>query len=158
MDITIEPIPPATVTALLGTDDAGHAPRFGVDAEGGSPLRCCLTKARPGERVALLTYAPLRRWARDPGPYDEEGPVFVHAEPCSGPGSGGWPAAHRGVARVLRAYDERGHILGGRLVPAEGDPESVARELLREAAVVHVRAVEFGCFQFSVTGENAWSG
>ncbi len=86
------------------------------------------------------------------------GPVFVHADPCSGPGGRRLAGGAQRVPRVLRAYDERGHILGGRLVPADGDPESVARELLGEAAVVHVRAVVFGCFQFSVTGENAWSG
>ncbi|WP_030454768.1 DUF1203 domain-containing protein [Herbidospora cretacea] len=152
MDLTVSPIEPAVVRALLGTDDAGHAPRFSVDHDGGSPLRCCLTLARPGERVALVGYAPVRRWAADPGPYDELGPVFVHAEPCAGPDGDGWPEAHRGVARVLRAYDGRGHIVGGRMVPAEGDPERVAGELLAEdgVVVVHVRAVVFGCFQFSV--------
>ncbi|NAS21257.1 DUF1203 domain-containing protein [Herbidospora sp. NEAU-GS84] len=152
MNLTVSPIEPFVVKALLVTDDAGHAPRFSEDRDGGSPLRCCLTLAGPGERVALLSYAPVRRWAADPGPYDELGPVFVHAGPCAGPDGDGWPAAHRGVPRVLRAYDGRGHIVGGRTVPAEGDPERVAEELLAGdgVAVVHVRAVVFGCFQFSV--------
>src|SRR5262245_9333979 len=120
MSFEIRGIAPAVVKELLDTDDAGRAPRPLTDEEGGSPLRCCLTKAEPGERIALLSYAPLRRWAAetgaDPGPYDEQGPIFVHAEPCSGTQASGWPAAHAGSQRVLRAYNADGRILGGRLL------------------------------------------
>ncbi len=51
------------VAQLMVSDDAGNAPRVKVEDEGGSPLRCCLRASRPGERVALVSYAPLRRWA-----------------------------------------------------------------------------------------------
>lgn len=152
--LAVRPIDPDVHLTLLERDDAGHPPVRSIDETGGAPLRCCLTRALPGDRIALVGYAPLRRWAAatgaDPGPYDEVGPVFVHAHPCPGAGDS-WPAGFHGGPRVLRAYDRRGHILGG--VPVTPDTaEAAAVELLAdpEVAVVHVRALEFGCFQHEV--------
>jgi hypothetical protein len=155
----VRAIPADVVRDLLVRDDAGRPARPYADTEGGSPLRCCLRRIRPGERVALVSYAPLRRWARDcgaePGPYDEVGPVFVHAEPCAGPDGSGCPGWLTEARRVLRAYDAEGQILGGRLMeadPASGPvaAESALAEMLADpgVAVVHGRAVEFGCFLF----------
>lgn len=105
MDIEIKAIDQAAVRALLDSDDAGRAPTVRIDEEGGSPLRCCLGKAEPGERIALLSYAPLRRWAAgagvDPGAYDEVGPIFVHAGPC--PGSTGRDGRTRTALRACCA-------------------------------------------------------
>lgn len=142
-------------------DDAGRAPVPWHNDRGGLPLRCCLRPSDLGERVLLTSYAPLRRWAErtgaDPGPYDECGPVFVHAEECAGPGPGsGYPVALHGARRVLRSYDARGHILGGRLVelPAEraAEVDGILAEVLADprVALVHVRAVEHGCFLVEV--------
>ncbi|MDP9847404.1 DUF1203 domain-containing protein [Streptosporangium lutulentum] len=147
------------VAELRVRDDAGRPPRLIVDAEGGSPLRCCLRRSLPGERLALLSYAPLRRWAArtggDPGPYEELGPVFVHAEPCEGPGGTGFPVDVGGERRVFRAYDAAGDILGGQLVDHHVSCDAIAAETILaeqfadpEVALVHVRAVEFGCFLF----------
>lgn len=130
-----------------------------TDEEGGSPLRCCLRHSTPGERIALVSYAPLRRWAAeagaDPGAYDEQGPVFIHAEAesCEGPAAGeGYPFA--GARRVLRRYSGEGRILGGRLVEPVGEgafEEALAAAFAdSEVAVVHVRAVEYGCFLYEV--------
>ncbi len=157
--VQVRPIPPDVLSQLRERDDAGHQPRLLTDRDGGSPLRCCLRRIRPGERVALVSYAPLRRWAQqtgaDPGPYDEIGPVFIHPEPCPGPGGSGYPPDQAGSRRVLRAYSADGRILGGRLVePTEIADGAAGDRALAEAladpqvAVVHVRAVEFGCFQF----------
>ncbi|WP_229680399.1 DUF1203 domain-containing protein [Saccharopolyspora thermophila] len=105
----------------------------------------------------MVSYAPLRRWARehdvDPGPYDEVGPVFIHAEPCAGPDGGRWPEEIRCTRRVLRAYGHDGRILGGCLLGRKtGLSERTAGDLLLDPAValVHVRAVEYGCFLFEV--------
>ncbi len=162
----IRPIEPGALGQLRERDDVGRAPRLLVDDEGGSPLRCCLRPARPGEKVALVSYAPLRRWAAEtgaePGSYDEVGPVFIHPGPCPGPEEQGFPDALAGSRRVLRAYGRDGRILGGRLV--EPDPSGAAvpaqaalDELFAGPGVtlVHVRAVEFGCFTFEArrTGE-----
>ncbi|GAA0848605.1 DUF1203 domain-containing protein [Streptosporangium amethystogenes subsp. fukuiense] len=149
------------VAGLRVRDDAGRPPRPVTDTEGGSPLRCCLRHSLPGEELALLSYAPLRRWAAqagaDPGPYDEVGPVFVHAEPCEGFGGTDFPAGMGGELRVFRAYDDRGGILGGRLVEHHVSGDAIASEAVLaeqfadpEVELVHVRAVLFGCFMFEV--------
>ncbi|MYY82669.1 DUF1203 domain-containing protein, partial [Streptomyces sp. SID335] len=57
------PIAPAVLAELRERDDAGRPCAAFVDHEGGAPLRCCLRPVAPGERIALVSYAPLRRWA-----------------------------------------------------------------------------------------------
>jgi len=157
----VRPIEPDVVRDLLQIDDAGNPPRLLTDDEGGSPLRCCLRRIRPGEPVALVSYAPLRRWAREtgaqPGPYDEVGPVFIHAGACEGPVGTGYPPELAGGLRVFRAYSAGGSILGGRLFDPGPDPdpagaETLLAEMLSDPAValVHARAVEYGCFTFEV--------
>ncbi|MCM2428828.1 DUF1203 domain-containing protein [Streptomyces sp. RKAG337] len=157
-------IDPALLARLRDTDDAGRAPELSTHEEGGAPLRCCLRHAAPGDRIALLSYAPLRHWAAEtganPGPYLEMGPVFVHADAdaCPGPPSGdGYPLPMHGTDRVFRAYSADGRILGGRLVrlshdeaaAGAADAELAAMFSDPEVALVHVRAVEFGCFLFA---------
>lgn len=161
--VKVSPIDPAVLSELRVRDDAGQPPRLVSDAEG-SPLRCCLRRIRPGEQVALVAYAPLRRWAREtgatPGPYDETGPVFIHPGPCDGPAVPGFPPEYLDRRWVLRRYAADGRILGGRLItPATADlsgPDAMTSTLATElsdpeVAVVHVRALEFGCFQFQAT-------
>ncbi|MET7593776.1 DUF1203 domain-containing protein [Streptomyces sp. NPDC004082] len=160
---TARAVEPTVLKELRDRDDAGRPLAPFTDEEGGAPLRCCLRRSRTGERIALVSYAPLRRWAAatgaDPGAYDEQGPVFVHAEECAGPGGDGHPFVRPGVLRVLRRYSAEGHILGGRLleVPQDaGAADGAVDEALAEAfadpavALVHVRAVEYGCFHYEV--------
>ncbi|MFJ7588167.1 DUF1203 domain-containing protein [Streptomyces sp. NPDC097617] len=155
------PIEETALAELRERDDAGRACVPHTDREGGAPLRCCLRTGAAGERIALVSYAPLRRWAvrtgADPGAYDEQGPVFIHAEDCGGPApEGGYPFARAGGWRTARRYDARGHILGGRVLDLGSDPDGVFERSLAEAfadpevALVHVRNAEFGCFQFEV--------
>jgi Protein of unknown function (DUF1203) len=160
--IRVHAIDAATLRQLRQRDDAGHPPRLQTPADGGEPLRCCLRRSQPGEQLALVSYAPLRRWAQrtgaDPGPYEEVGPVFIHPEPCEGPAGSGIPSDFLGRHFVLRAYLADGRILGGTLIeaPDEAGPVAAEAQLLRlladpDVAAVHVRAVEFGCFQFEVS-------
>ncbi|MFF9213930.1 MULTISPECIES: DUF1203 domain-containing protein [unclassified Streptomyces] len=149
---TARPIAPEVLKELRTADDAGRTPVPVTDEEGGSPLRCCLRHSRPGERIALVSYAPLRRWAAEtgaaPGPYDEQGPVFVHAEECAGPQGDGLPFTN--AHRVLRRYSADGRILGGELV-ADGFEEALHEAFDDPSvALVHVRAVEYGCFYYEV--------
>lgn len=157
----VRAIGPDVLSQLRHRDDAGHAPRIMTDPDGGSPLRCCLRLSLPGEQVALVSYAPVRRWAdqvgADLGPYDEVGPVFIHPQPCSGPDGTGYPSALAGSRRVLRAYSADGRIRSGRLADQhEVSDAATAGLILREifadpeVAVVHARAVEFGCFTFEI--------
>ncbi|MET7359466.1 DUF1203 domain-containing protein [Streptomyces sp. NPDC005562] len=159
---TPRPIAPDTLRRLRETDDAGQPCAPYVDPEGGDPLRCCLRPIAPGERVALVSYAPLRRWAAEtgaaPGAYDEQGPVFIHADPCAGPTGErtGYPFSRAGSLRTLRRYDRNGHIVGGRLLRIPRDEEQGFDAAFAEAfadpdvVLVHVRAVEYGCFHFEV--------
>ena len=153
-------IAPEVLRALRERDDAGHAPRIVVDEDGGNPLRCCLGRSKAGETLGLVSYAPLRRWAEQsgarPGPYNEVGPVFIHLDDCGGAApevaEGVFPEGVRGKHRVLRAYDADGSILGGRLLREGAEATAPIEDELEElygdpaVAVVHVRAVEFGCF------------
>ncbi|MEU2911151.1 DUF1203 domain-containing protein [Streptomyces massasporeus] len=148
------PIAPRALKELRTTDDAGRPADGFTDTEGGSPLRCCLRPSEPGERLALVSYAPLRRWASEtgatPGPYDEQGPVFIHADACAGPADDTLPFT--GSHRTLRRYSAEGRILGGRLVGEPGAFPQALREAFDDPAValVHVRAVEYGCFLYEV--------
>ncbi|AJT67050.1 hypothetical protein T261_5425 [Streptomyces lydicus] len=163
------PIPPPTLKELQDTDDAGRplepftAREDGVPVHCvGSPLRCCLRDIRPGERIALVSYAPLRRWAAatgaEPGAYCELGPVFIHAGACDGPDAdaAGYPFARAGALRTVRRYNTDGQIVGGRFFEIPEDAESGFDAVFDEAfadpevALVHVRALEYGCFQYEV--------
>ncbi|MFD2765017.1 DUF1203 domain-containing protein [Micromonospora eburnea] len=145
----IQPMPAAALAAVrhAGRDVSGQPPqRF--TAEGGEPLRCCLRDGVVGEPLLLFGYAP----PLPAGPYREVGPVFAHDADCPGPAHGtGYPPEWRGRPQVLRAYDHRGRIVGGRLHDG-GDPEAVIGELLADPAVdrLHSRNVVYGCFMFAV--------
>jgi hypothetical protein len=147
------PIGPAALEELRVFDDAGRPPTPFTDGEGGAPLRCCLRRSEPGERIALVSYAPLRRWAAEsgaePGAYDEQGPVFLHADECAGPdGRDGYPFAL--AHRTVRRYSADGRILGGELVEAPDDDAFRNAFDDPSVALVHVRAVEYGCFLYEV--------
>lgn len=165
---TALPISRAALQELRHVDDAGRAvePYAARDdgvpiASVGSPLRCCLRPISRGERVALVGYAPLRRWAAEtgarPGAYDEIGPVFIHADRCAGPAPGmGYPCSRPGALRTIRRYRADGHIIGGAMfqIPADAeagfDHEFDAAFADPQVALVQVRALEYGCFQFEV--------
>ncbi|MEU4873472.1 DUF1203 domain-containing protein [Streptomyces sp. NPDC021608] len=126
-----------------------------TDEEGGAPLRCALApqRARRVRRPRLLRApaAPGGRGAGvDPGPYDEPGPVFLHARACPGPAGDALPFTDG--HRALRRSSHDGRILGGRLV---GDPDGFGAAFAEafadpRVALVHVRAVEYGCFLYEV--------
>ncbi|MYT33749.1 MULTISPECIES: DUF1203 domain-containing protein [unclassified Streptomyces] len=160
---TVLPVDASVLKELRVVDDAGRpcAPYIANPNDVGSPLRCCLRPITLGERIALVSYAPLRRWAAangaDPGAYDEQGPVFIHADDCGGfnPGEN-YPFARPGALRTVRRYDARGHIAGGRLLEIPADAMAGFDAAFDEAfsdpgvVLVHVRALEYGCFHFEV--------
>ncbi|MFI1866142.1 DUF1203 domain-containing protein [Streptomyces jumonjinensis] len=164
--VTYQPkaIAPHVLDELRECDDAGMVRRPYMCDMDGAPLRCCLRRSRAGQRISLVSYAPLRRWAAevgvDPGAYDEVGPVFIHTDRCKGPDSAfGYPFAETGALRVFRCYSGEGQIAGGTIVQLPGDPSQAQAAVDRalhtafaapEVALVHVRAVEYGCFQYEV--------
>ncbi|ADD41468.1 DUF1203 domain-containing protein [Stackebrandtia nassauensis] len=155
---TIAAIAPHILERLRELDDAGNPPEEHVDPE--QPLRCCLRRSRDGERLFLVSYSPLRHWAAEtgakPGPYLEFGPVFIHAEDCGGPAEPGVPTGMLGQRRVCRAYNAEGRIIGGVYVEDDNPTvtsieDTLAKQFADPAtALVHVRAVEYGCFLYEV--------
>jgi hypothetical protein len=138
-NILIDPLPPEL--PITG-------PRTFTDPDGGAPLRCCLRDSRPGERITLGSVIP-------PGPtgaYAESGPVFVHAEGCTGPSSPDYPAEFRARRQVFRAYGADGTIVGGEVVEPGDGQEAVAERLLADPAVafLHSRNVVHGCYMFAI--------
>jgi hypothetical protein len=162
-EYTVLPLDAAALKELRAVDDAGRpcAPYVATGNDVGSPLRCCLRPVTPGERIALVSYAPLRRWAAsrgvDPGAYDEQGPVFIHADDCGGfTADGNYPFARPGALRTVRRYDAHGRIAGGRLLEIPEDATTGFEAAFDDAfsdprvVLVHVRALEYGCFHFEI--------
>jgi Protein of unknown function (DUF1203) len=118
-----------------------------VDSPRGYPCRHCLRWARPGERVILFSFAAI-----PPGrPYSENGPIFVHAEPCER-----YAATHEfphdfRQGRVLRAYNSSYDMIDAEVVNGS-EPEAVIEKLLEnpETAFVHARSVTRGCYTMEI--------
>lgn len=121
-------------------------------AEGWEPLRCCLRIAAADEKIVLISFAPFTTMSA----WTEVGPVYVHADACSGYSDGAkLPAELRTGPRVLRGYDQDRRLLYDHVeVVGEGqDLEPVVRGLLAQEGVstVHVRAMGTQCFTYAVT-------
>jgi Protein of unknown function (DUF1203) len=147
----VTPVPAAELERLrrAGRDDAGNVlePFTNTDPDG-TPLRCCLRPASVGEQVVLLAYQP----PGTAGPYAEVGPIFVHAEPCSGYAEPHvYPAAYRDRRQVLRAYNTSGRMGDAMLVDGATAEEGIARLLADPSvAIVHSRNVLAGCYMFAI--------
>jgi hypothetical protein len=134
-----------------GCDEAGN-PLVEFSASGWEPLRCCLRRPDAGELIALISYSPFVV----PSAWAETGPVFVHAEQCSGYGATeSLPDELRTGPRILRTYYADGSLdYADITVVREGeDIEESFFDLLSrsEVAVVHVRALVAQCFTYAVT-------
>jgi hypothetical protein len=152
MKLNYVAIPAVELDAIraAGRDEAGNELAVQADADGGNPLRCCLRETVPGEKVLLIAYTP----PGTSGAYKERGPVFIHAERCPGYlASHEYPPGLRHRQQVVRAYDQQGQIADGVLVADGGHAEQVIAELLARpgVALVHLRNVGYGCYNFAVT-------
>jgi hypothetical protein len=145
-------IPAAELDAVraAGRDEAGNL--LTVTESAGSPLRCCLRRARPGERLLLIAYTP----PGTAGAYAERGPVFIHADHCDGyltPHDYPPELAHR--PQVVRAYDRHGAIADGVLAADGQQAAAVIADLLGrpEVDLVHLRNVGHGCYNVAVRAD-----
>jgi hypothetical protein len=129
-----------------GHDDFGNT-LVAQTAGAGAPLRCCLRLSTPGEQIALIAFRPSPLG----GPYAEVGPVFIHLSECPGSTGDGFPEDFRDRRAVLRPYDAAGLMLDG-VVAEPGTSEGELKRLFDqpEVALVHVRNVVAGCWNFSV--------
>jgi len=144
----IVPLPTEVAVAARQALAAG-APDHALiiaDSPRGYPCRHCLQWAKLGEDLILFPFASV-----DKGPYQERGPIFVHAEPCTRYAEiERYPEVFRNC-RVVRAYDARKFMIDARVVNGEG-PEQVIEELLanRDAAFLDVRSATRGCYTLGV--------
>lgn len=145
------PIPSGDLVKIraAGVDEAGNRLIPQVDAEGGSPLRCCLRETRAGEQVLLIAYTP----PGTSGPYAERGPVFIHPGHC-----GGYPTPHcyppelSHRRQVVRGYDQDGRIAEGILADDGEHALSVIQRMLarQDISLVQLRNVGHGCYNCTV--------
>lgn len=135
-----------------GVDHGGNPIEPFVDVDGGWPLRCCLTDAAPGDRIAIVAWSPMP-WR---GPYAETGPVVVHAGGCPGgavvdrlPSE----LEHRPI--TLRPYGPDRRIAYHRVrhVGADEPTSDIVAELLAhdDVVFVHGRNTTGGCYAFTAT-------
>jgi Protein of unknown function (DUF1203) len=132
-----------------GVDDFGNTLEVTINRDrGGTPLRCCLRDATAGEPVTLIAYRPADRG----GPYAEVGPVFIHADPCSGyQQTRAYPEGFRRRQQLFRAYGPTGRQVHNQIVEP-GDQEAVLTDLLSRPDVdfIHSRNVLAGCYMFAI--------
>jgi hypothetical protein len=148
--IEYTPIDPERLDAMRrrGVDETGNAwNAFG--AAGGEPVRCCVRRAEPGERIVLISYSP---WTR-PHPWAETGPVYVHAERCAGyTGDGAYPVGFDRDRSMLYPFDATGARIPEHVtyVGPNDDHGAAVRDLLATPGVevVHVRSAIAGCYTF----------
>ncbi|MEU4395401.1 DUF1203 domain-containing protein [Kribbella sp. NPDC023855] len=147
-ELEFVPVPAGDLDRIRcnGHDDHGN-PLVAMTSGAGAPLRCCLRLSRGGEQIALISYRPSELG----GPYAETGPVFVHREACPGFTGSSFPADFTDRRAVLRPYDAAGQMLDG-VLAEPGESEGELKRLFDDPAValVHVRNVIAGCWNFSV--------
>jgi hypothetical protein len=150
--LTVHPIEPARLDDVRrdGTDPSGNPFTAFAATGSGEPLRCCLRFARPGEQIALISFAPFVQQSV----WREVGPVYVHAERCEGYAEPSLPDELRHGPRVLRTYRADGTMdYEHNTLVGDEDLEPVLDRLLaeRDVATVHVRTVLPQCFLYAVT-------
>lgn len=135
-----------------GTDHGGNTIESFVDHEGGWTMRCCLTDALPGDRIAIVAWSPMP-WA---GPYAETGPIVVHVDGCASDGTcAELPAQLEARPMTLRPYgpDRRIAYHHVRHVADHEPTSNIVDELLDldDVDFVHGRNVTGGCYAFTAT-------
>ncbi len=150
IDLRFLPLATETVRALQsgGPDANGQAPERHISDGPGNPCRHCLIEIAAGAPYLILAHRPFPR----PQPYAEQGPIFLHAEPC---------AAYTDTAGVPEMFLEwqqlliRGYGADDRIVYGTGEVvETVrmaeaAQEMFErpDVAYIHVRSASNNCFQ-----------
>ncbi|MDA0341763.1 MAG: DUF1203 domain-containing protein [Proteobacteria bacterium] len=144
------PIATATVRAYQsgGLDPNGHPAERHISDGDGTPCRHCLADVAAGEPFLILAHRPFPA----PQPYAEQGPIFLHAEPCqtySKPGE--MPAMLlQSKTMIIRGYgdDDRIKYGTGQVVATTLLTEKAEELLARDdVAYLHVRSARNNCFQ-----------
>ena len=119
---------------------------------GSGPCRHCLRYSEPGEPLLLFSYRPFG----EPRPYQEVGPVFLHARPCEAHVSqDSMPDDFANRPVVLRPYDKDDNIAESQRYAQPGEAAAIARALLanENIAYLHARSRSHGCYLFRIERE-----
>ncbi len=151
MSIRISALKTALVANLQngGLDANGQKPERHISKGGGMmPCRHCLADIEAGEPYLILAHRPFPKAQ----PYAEQGPIFLHAEPCSRhPDSAHVPALFLDrPGYLIRGYgaDDRIVYGTGRIV-APAAMAGAAEDMFADARVayIHVRSASNNCYQ-----------
>ncbi|WFU49650.1 DUF1203 domain-containing protein [Sinorhizobium terangae] len=128
-------------------DAYGNQPERRISDGDGIPCRYCLRNVDRGEPYLVLAYRPFASAQA----YAETGPIFLHADECTGhDGQSLPPILAASKEYLLRGYggDDRIVYGTGGVIAAERLTER-AEELLARTDVdyVHVRSAKYNCYQ-----------
>jgi hypothetical protein len=132
-----------------GMDANGHKPERHICNGGGMmPCRHCLTDIKAGEPYLILALRPFPSLQ----PYAEQGPIFLHAEPCVRHADSEEPPA---MFLERKGYLIRGYGADDRIVYGTGNivaPAAMAGAadaMFRDQRVsyIHVRSASNNCYQ-----------
>jgi hypothetical protein len=144
------PIPTETARAYQsgGLDPNGQVPERHVSDGDGKPCRHCLANVARGEPYLILAHRPFPA----PQPYAEQGPIFLHAEPCEAYGEPNAVPAMllRSETMIIRGYgtDDRIKYGTGQVVATTALADKAAELLARDdVGYLHVRSARNNCFQ-----------
>jgi hypothetical protein len=148
--LAVVPIPSSVAEQIRATlrDDFGNVLKA-VESEGGAPCRHCLRLTVPGERVILFSYRPFAA----PCPYQEIGPIFIHADGCARfEGDRRFPEAFRERPGIVRPYTARHEIADAQEIARPGQLLDAATRMLEipDVSYVHVRSLTRGCYLFRI--------
>lgn len=147
--VHFSPLDTHAVRALQtgGPDANGQIPERHISDGSGVPCRHCLQQVENGASYLILSFRPFPA----PQPYAEQGPIFLHAEPCAPwRGNGTIPPMLASPRYILRGYDATDRIVygTGHIVETESIPTEAGRMLEDPAiAYVHVRSASNNCYQ-----------
>lgn len=129
-----------------GLDANGQPPERGNSSGSLTPCRHCLTQVNEGEAILILSYRPFP----SPQPYAEQGPIFLHAQPCPSYISGSdIPGMLDSPRYLIRGYDDRNRIVYGTgKIVATAEIPGAAEEMFtdRRVSYMHVRSASNNCY------------
>ena len=129
-----------------GADANGQTPERHLSPGSGIPCRHCLRPVAAGEPYLILSHRPFPA----PQPYAEQGPIFLHADPCPRqPPGAAVPAMLSSEHYLIRGYgaDDRIVYGTGQIVPTAA-LVAAAEQLFADSrlAYIHVRSATNNCF------------
>jgi len=130
-----------------GPDANGQTPERQISPGDGVPCRHCLEPVARGEPFLILAHRPFPA----PQPYAEQGPIFLHAEPCVPHEAGAdIPKMLASPRYIVRGYGANDRIVyGSGQIVATPEIPFAAASLFEDPriAYLHVRSASNNCYQ-----------